>query len=79
MTRFNIEQRTDQPDRIYVEIDRRFDLAIIRTDSGLEISVYPRTDGELWIDPFDTFNVDEHEIFALEAELIEPYTNGGRP
>jgi hypothetical protein len=28
MTTFNIEQLTDQPDRIYVEIDRRFNIVI---------------------------------------------------
>jgi hypothetical protein len=69
MTHFSIEQVTDMPDRIYVEIDRRFNIAIERTDNGLELRVYPRTDGELWDHPFVTFEVDESEVGALEAEL----------
>ena len=69
MTAFNIDIITDQPDRIYVEIDRRFDVAIERTETGLEIRVYPRTDGELWDNPFTTFEVDEAEILELEREI----------
>jgi hypothetical protein len=78
MTRFNIEQLTEQPDRIYVEIDRRFDVAIIHTDAGLELRVYPRTDGELWDAPYATFIVDEADVALLEADLIGQ-GNGGRP
>jgi hypothetical protein len=79
MTRFNIEQITEQPDRIFVEIDRRFDITIVRTEEGLELHVYPRTDGELWDAPFTTFVVDEAEIHALEVadELLRPSGNGG--
>jgi hypothetical protein len=77
MTRFNIEQVTDLPDRIYVEVDRRFDVAIIRTEAGLELRIYPRTDGELWDSPFTTFTVDEVEVAALEADMIESTSNGG--
>jgi hypothetical protein len=69
MTHFNIDQTTDQPDRIFVEVDRRFDVAIIRTDDGLELRIYPRTDGELWDAPFITFTVAEAEIIALEKEM----------
>ena len=71
MTHFDIEQITDQPDRIYVELDRRFNVAIVRTESGLELRVYPRTEGELWDVPFTTFAVDEAEILPLEAELYD--------
>ncbi len=69
MTHFNIDHRTDQADRIFVEIDRRLDVCIIRTEAGLELRIYPRTDGALWEDPFTTFEVDEGEIAALEAEM----------
>jgi len=31
MTAFNIDLNTEQPDRIFVEVDRRFDVAIERT------------------------------------------------
>ena len=77
MTRFNIEQLTDLPDRIYVEIDRRFDVTIIRTESGLELRIYPRTGGELWDAPFDIFQVNERDIEALESQSLESDNNGG--
>jgi hypothetical protein len=69
MTAFNIDLITDQPDRIFVEVDRRFDVGIQRTETGLAIRIWPRTDGELWCDPFTTFVVDEAEIIALEREM----------
>jgi hypothetical protein len=71
MTVFNLELLTDQPDRIYVEIDRRFNVVIERTETGLELRVYPLTKGEIWDAPFDTFEVDEAEILALEQEMEE--------
>ncbi len=69
MTAINIDLNTEQPDRIFVEVDHRFDIAIERTETGLALRVYPRTDGELWCEPFTTFEVDEAEILALEKEL----------
>ena len=75
MTRFNIEQVTDWPDRIYVEVDSRFNVALVRTDAGLELRIYPRSDGELWDAPFITFTVDEAEIIALE--IADGLTPGG--
>ncbi len=69
MTAFNVDLLTDQPDRIYVDIDRRFNVVIERSETGLALHVYPRTKGELWDTPFDTFEVDETEIIALEHEM----------
>jgi hypothetical protein len=71
MTVFNIEQLTEQPDRIYVEVDRRFNIVIERTEDGLALHVYPRTGGDLWDAPFTTFEVDESEIITLEQEMEE--------
>lgn len=71
MTAFNIDLNTGQPDRIYVEVDRRFDVAIERTENGLSLRIYPRTDGELWCEPFTTFEVDEDEIVELEQQMEE--------
>lgn len=65
------ELLTSQPDRIYVEIDRRFNIVIERTGDGLALHIYPLTKGEIWDAPFDTFEVDEAEIAALEQELEE--------
>jgi hypothetical protein len=69
MTAFNIGLNTDRADRVFVEVDCRFDVAIIRTETGLELRIYPRTNGELWDYPFTTFEVDEAEITALEAAM----------
>ena len=69
MTAFNIEFITEQPDCVFVEVARRFNVVIERTETGLSFRVYPRTGGELWDDPFHTFEIDESEIVALEQEL----------
>ena len=69
MTHFNIEQITEQSDRIYVEIDRRFNIVIERTEDGLALHVYPYTRGEVWDHPFATFEVDDSEIITLEQGL----------
>jgi hypothetical protein len=69
MTHFLLEQITEQPDRIFVEIDRRFNVEIIRTEASLELRIYPRTQGALWDEPFTTFLVDDAEIMDLEKEF----------
>jgi hypothetical protein len=69
MTVFDIDLSTDQPDRIFVEVDRRLTVAIVRTEDGLELRIYPRTEGELWDAPFTTFDMNEAEIIALEQEM----------
>ena len=71
ITTINTEFLTGQPDRLYVDIDRRFNIVIERTETGLELRVYPLTKGEVWDAPFDTFEVDEAEILALEQEMEE--------
>jgi hypothetical protein len=71
MTAFNIELITEQPDHVYVDIDRRFNVAIERTETGLSLRVYPHTNGVLWDNPFTTFEVDESEIRALEQEMSD--------
>ena len=69
MNAFNIDFISDQPDRVFVDVDRRFNVAIERTEEGLSFRIYPRTNGELWDGPFTTFEVDEAEILELEKEL----------
>ena len=61
MAKFDFELSDHRLDRAFVTVDGRFDVAIIRTDDGLAIEVYPITDGEAWDDPFDSFEVDEEE------------------
>ncbi len=72
MTSFNIEINDQIPNHIYVEIDRRFDVVIERTAEGLSFRIYPRTDGDLWGEPFTTFEVNESEIRDLEDEMAGP-------
>jgi hypothetical protein len=69
ITTINTELLTGQPDRLYVDIDRRFNIVIERTEDGLALHIYPRTNGELWDCPFTTFEVDESEIITLEQEM----------
>jgi hypothetical protein len=69
MTKFHMQHNTDVPDRFRVVIDDRLDVALIRTEDGLKIEVYPITGGEVWDDPFDRFAVDEDEIRELEREI----------
>ena len=69
MTAFTIDLNTKQPERLFVEVDRRFEIVIDRTEKGLSIRVYPRTAGEQWDYPFTTCEVDEAEIIELEKEL----------
>jgi hypothetical protein len=71
MTAFNIDMNTELSEIIGFEINQRFDIVIERTESGLSLRVYPRTNGELWDFPFTTFEVDESEIVALEQEMEE--------
>jgi len=71
ITTINTEFLTGQPDRIYVDIDRRFNIVIERTEDGLALHIYPYTHGEMWDCPFTTFEVDEAEIIALEQEMEE--------
>ena len=71
MTHFIIDLKTARPDRVFVEVDRRFDVAIIRTGAGLQFQIYPRTNGELWFEPFASFDVQETEVIALEQQMEE--------
>jgi hypothetical protein len=67
MKKFNIQYDNDRPDRVFVAVDNRFDVAIIRSEDGLRIQVFPIIDGEVWDDPFERFEVDENAIRELEA------------
>lgn len=69
MIDFSIDLNAELPDRIFVEVDGRFNVALERTDTGLAIRIYPRTVGVLWDSPYTTFEVDEQEILALEKEF----------
>lgn len=69
MIAFEFEYDAEQPDRIFLEINRRYNIAIEQTETGLSLRIYPRTDGQLWDYPFATFDVEETEVVALEREM----------
>ena len=69
MTKFGIQHHTELSDRVFVTVDDRFLASLIRTEDGLSIHVYPITDGQVWDDPCDRFEVDEDEIRDLEREI----------
>ena len=69
MTKFNTEYIDHLPDHVSVAIDNRFQVELMRTGEGLRINVFPITDGDVWDDPFERFDVDESEVLALEQEI----------
>jgi hypothetical protein len=65
LSRFEIENDPlDNPNRAYVLVDGKFDVAITRTDDSIVIKVYPRD----WIDPIDTLTVWDAEVAEASAE-----------
>jgi hypothetical protein len=69
IAKFTTRHDADLPDHVFVTLDERFDVTLIRTRDGLKIEVYPITDGDPWDDPCARLKVDESEIRELEAEL----------
>ena len=69
MTAFQFRTDTDLPDTAFVRINERFEIAIERTSDGLEMRVYPLTDGEIWFDAYEIFRVDERAVIELEKEM----------
>ena len=59
----------------FTRVDDRF-LVMIRRSvpppmafANLVISVFPLTDGEIWVEPYQVFTVDEGRIVELELQL----------
>ena len=69
MTIFEFRVYPDLPGRAFVKVDERFDVVIERLPAGLEIRVYPITAGDTWLDPYDTFKVDESVVAVLEKDM----------
>ena len=63
--RFEIEHDPlENPNRAYVLVDGKFDVAIVRTGEGIVIDVYPKD----WIDPIDTMTVWDEQVAELEHD-----------
>lgn len=67
MSTFEIEHKpAEYEDRIYVTVDGKFELAIVRTPEGIDIHVYPKD----WDYPIDTFTVLDEDVPAAESEVV---------
>jgi hypothetical protein len=67
--RFEIEHNpTENSDRVYVLVDGKFDVAIIRTDEGVVVDIYPKEEFEAVASTyaFDT-DVEPEQDAAKEA------------
>ena len=60
-------QPEENPDRIYVMVDNKYDVSIIRTADGLLVRVFPND----WIDPIDTLQVFDSDIDEPEDQAEE--------
>jgi hypothetical protein len=62
----------DQPDRAFVLVDGKFDIAIIRTPEGIVIDVYPKLRNDL-IATFTVWDDDvPAEVFFRQACMNHP-------
>ena len=72
MNLFDVRVRTDSA---AVDVDFRFRIVIRRNapppmaSAQLVLKVYPITNGQAWIEPYETFVVDEGRIVELELQL----------
>lgn len=65
MATFDIEHQADEnPDRVYVMVDGKFDVAVIRTPEGIVIDVYPKD----WMEPLDSFTVWDDDVTAADDD-----------
>jgi hypothetical protein len=51
----------ENPNRVYVMVEKKYDVSIIRTADGLLVKVFPND----WIDPIDTLQV-------FDSDIVEP-------
>lgn len=66
--RFDIEHNPQEnPDRAYVLVDGKFDVAIIRTSEAIIVNVYPKD----WMDPIDTLTDWDEQVAELESDAAE--------
>jgi hypothetical protein len=71
MTDFEFSTVTDLPHVAFIRSDHRYDIAVERTPEGLEVRVWPITNGEIWFDPYDTFTVSEQAVVEFEQQMEE--------
>jgi hypothetical protein len=63
MAEFEYSQEPDPQwnDRCFLTVDERYTMSIIRTHEGLEIVVWPITDGEVWEWPYRMIKILDKE------------------
>jgi hypothetical protein len=73
LAEFEYERIEGLSDRCFVTIDKRYHLAIIRTDEGIIVDVWPIDSGETWDHPYDSFQVFDNDT-AVDAETTDAVT-----
>jgi hypothetical protein len=74
-SRFDIEHNPEEnPDRVYVLVDGKFDVAIIRTDEGVVVDVYPKDGFETIASTyaFDSDCEQSEDAATTPSETREP-------
>ena len=64
MTTFKFKEFPGAPDRAFVEVDGKYQVAVIRTDEGLVVDVYPKD----WDAPIDTMTVFDSDVADAESD-----------
>ena len=52
-------------DRVFVTVDGRYSLTIIRADEGLIVDVWPIENGEYWNVPYTSLQVFDNDVPPL--------------
>lgn len=62
---FEIEHLPEEsPDRVYVMVDGKYDVVIVRTEDGLVVRVFPHD----WDYPIDNLQVLDSDVEELESQ-----------
>lgn len=59
---------THKTEILFVDLGKKLQLVIEPNEDGLEIRVYPRTKGEYWDAPYDTFEINFSDIKECEKD-----------
>lgn len=63
MAKFQCDQTED--DQVYLTVDDRYSLTIIRTDEGIIVDVWPIENGEYWDTPFTSVKVLDSDVAIM--------------
>jgi hypothetical protein len=77
MTEFQYERDPDPEfdDRRFLTIDERYTMSIVRTHEGIEIDVWPITEGDVWEWPCRTIKILDSDT-SVDPDKRVPELNG---